>query len=263
MCLWVRTAQAQRRRVIRGVGLHEEMAILNAYQHVFPVVAGDRSADGRVLLIDQVLGTAFPIGGNFWITAAHVLKGANALGFLEGTDWRCAQIERREVADSYDVGLFEVTKVTGTPVPWIERSLPMSEAVLAVGFPYALNRNLNTVSARAFRGSVVAPAITTKIPAKPLVYELQFQCPRGLSGAPLLHEDTALFVAGMVVGNAATEMMVLADREVLKDGSTSIVERYEMLQLGIAIQTSSILSLKFEALGKSVGEHLKSLNLLK
>lgn len=234
------------------------MPVLDAYQHVFPVVTGTRSADGRALMVEQVLGTAFCIGGGFWLTAAHVLRSANALGFVRDRDWLCAPIERQEFADAHDVAVFELRQVTATPIGWHLAELPMSQNVLSVGFPYALNRDLNTVSVRAFRGPVVAPATTTRIPAKPRVYELQFQCPRGLSGAPLLYEDTSLRVAGMVVGNAATEMLVLSDREVLKDGSTSIVEKYEMLQLGIAIQASEILSLRFDLLGKTVRDHLSS-----
>jgi len=61
---------------------------------------------------------------------------------------------------------------------------------------------------------------------------------------------------GMVVGNASTETNVFATKEVLKDGATTIVERYEAMNVGLAIQASALAALKFEVLGCTLREHL-------
>jgi hypothetical protein len=144
----------------------------------------------------------------------------------------------------------------------MSEELPMAAPVLSVGFPYALNRDLKSLSLRAFRGHVVAATSSSALPARPRVYELQFQCPRGLSGAPLVFESSRLMNAGVIVGNATTQMLVLSDKEVLAEGSTTIVERYEMLQLGIAIQAGAILSLHFDLLGRTLAEHLRAHGML-
>ena len=237
------------------------MAVVDAYKHVFPVVGGNRSKDGEALLVSQVFGTAFPIGGDFWLTAAHVLRGASneavaGLGFVVNKEWLAVFVERHEMNESHDIAVFEAKQIEGSPLRWAAEELAMSTEVLSVGFPYALTPDLPSVSIRAFRGSITAAATTTKIPGRPRAYELQFQCPRGLSGAPLLHESRELCIVGVIVGNAATEMLVLSDKELIADGSTTIVERYEMLQLGIAVQVSSLLQLKFQLLGGTLQQHL-------
>jgi hypothetical protein len=64
----------------------------------------------------------------------------------------------------------------------------------------------------------------------------------------------------MICGNAATEMLIFQDREEIDDGKrVEIVERYESLQLGIAIQTCSLTSISSSLLGKSIGEHVQGL----
>jgi hypothetical protein len=84
-------------------------------------------------------------------------------------------------------------------------------------------------------------------------------CPRGLSGAPVLERrgDLAV-VAGMVIGNERMEMNVLTEREVVSEGEKTIFERYEALNLGIALQSRSILGLgPFKVLnGRRIREHL-------
>lgn len=235
---------------------------------MFPVVGGTRSEDNRALIVTEVYGTAFSIGGTYWMTAGHVLRSAAnqpvmGLGFVDGSGWRFASCGPYEIQDAYDVGVFEISNVTAGAWPWSGDELAMAVPVLSVGFPYALNPDLKTVSIRAFRGHIVAAASTLVLPAEPRVYELQFQCPRGLSGAPLVFESSRLLTVGVIVGNAATQMLVLSDKEILADGSTTIVERYEMLQLGIAVQVKSLLPLRFEILGgKTLAEHLRSHSLL-
>ncbi len=244
------------------------MADIDAYSHVFPVAGGALSKDGRALIVTEIYGTAFAIGGGYWMTAGHVLRSAASqaimgIGFMDGSEWSFTSCGPHEVQGLYDVGVFQVANVTGSALPWAGDELPMAAPVLSVGFPYALNLDLKTLSIRAFRGHIVAAASTCALPAKPRVYELQFQCPRGLSGAPLLFKSTRLLNVGMIVGNASTQMLVLSDKEILADGSTTIVERYEMLQLGIAIQAGALLPLRFDILGgKTLAEHLRSYNLV-
>jgi hypothetical protein len=57
-------------------------------------------------------------------------------------------------------------------------------------------------------------------------------------------------------------MLVLSDKEILADGSTTIGERYEMLHLGIAVQAGALLPLHFDLLGGTLAEHLCAHGLL-
>jgi hypothetical protein len=202
------------------------------------------------------------------LTAGHVLRSAAALpvmgiGFVSGKRWLTRRCGAHEILESHDVGIFEAEGIEATPLPWLSGELPITAPVLSVGFPYGLNRDISSIDLRAFRGHVVSAASNPVLPAKPRVYELQFQCPRGLSSAPLIFESSGLFAAGVVVGNATTQMLVLSDREVFAEGATTIFERYEMLQLGIAAQSDALRPLKSELLGATLQEHLASHGLVR
>jgi hypothetical protein len=239
------------------------MADFEIFDIAFPLTKATTTGAGA--LLHQVVGTAFPIGGSFWVTAAHALGAANSMGFLRGDEWLHSSIAREERMDEYDIAIFEaIVERKLAPLHWINAPLRSMSQVVAIGFPYAYDPELAQVNHRCFTGAIVAPLnATTRIPAQPPIYELQFQCPRGLSGAPLIFNHANRFaVAGVVVGNVSTEMLVLSDKEILKDGSTSIVQRYEMLQLGIALQSAGLFDLHFEILGMTLGEHLKRHRLL-
>ena len=99
----------------------------------------------------------------------------------------------------------------------------------------------------------------------PPSYELSFQCPRGLSGAPLLirHGDSML-ITGIVIGNQRTEMLVFSERESVSDVKEVITERFEALHLGIALQCRAFLDLgPFGVLnGRTIRQHLAQQDLL-
>ena len=247
---------------------HLLSAVTNAFRHVFPVVGGELSSDGQVLLATDVYGTAFPIGGGHWITAGHVVRSAaahplSAIGVPSGERWATRSIKAFEVIESHDIAVFTAEHSDVDLMPWVAGALPITIPVSSVGYPYALNRELRSIDLRGFRGYIVSNTTTTVLPARPPVYELQFQCPRGLSGAPLVLEDPHSRVCGVVLGHATTEMLVMTDRETAADGTTTTVhERYEMLQLGIAVQSSALLPLRPDLLGKTVHEHLVAHGLL-
>jgi len=130
--------------------------------------------------------------------------------------------------------------------------------VQCCGFPYALDRARMCIDIRALRGHVVAARSFAQLPARPLIYELSFACPRGLSGAPLFTVEPQSHLAGMVLGNAATDMLVLSSREVLSNGTTEVIEQYERLQLGIAEQAPFLLTLESRLLGGRLDAYLRA-----
>ena len=97
---------------------------------------------------------------------------------------------------------------------------------------------------RSFVGHVVSATTFGRLAPDPLSYELSFQCPRGLSGAPLLtRHDDSMLITGVVIGNQRTEMLVFSERESVSDMKEVITERFEALQLGIALQCRAFLDL--------------------
>jgi len=63
----------------------------------------------------------------------------------------------------------------------------------------------------------------------------------------------------MIVGNSSTEMLVYSDREIIHDlgmQKESVVERYEALQLGMAVQSSALLNIDSRILNANLKNHL-------
>jgi len=139
-------------------------------------------------------------------------------------------------------------------------------AVWTTGYPFAYERELSTITVRSFSGHVISDTMMRELRLKPRVYELSFQCPRGLSGAALANGPpwTRAMVRGMVLGNKITSMTVFHEVETLKEhGREFELRREEALHLGVALKASVLLSLRFRSLGCSLADWLGRHGLLK
>ncbi len=147
---------------------------------------------------------------------------------------------------------------------WTGFNLQPLDDVQSWGFAYGHQEVMSLVFGvqRAFKGYVVCNRPgwqrlgTNDIPFP--VYELSFQAPRGLSGAPLLNADTIPTVFGVVIGNSESRMLVHHSTEVDAGGEQRITEQYESLTLGIAVRSDAILRLKSKLITGTIGEHLES-----
>ena len=83
-----------------------------------------------------------------------------------------------------------------------------------------------------------------------------------MSGAPLCLLDHEPTIEGIVIGNRSTEMVVFSSRERVADDKETIVERFEAMQVGVAIQARALLELESALLGKTLGAHLAEQGLL-
>jgi hypothetical protein len=247
------------------------MGWISGYEIAFPVAGGASAEENpAVVFIAQVYGTAFSVGGDCFLTAAHTIHAAGenphlGLGCPEGGLWKFSPITDLEVVDDYDLGIIEAKLPVSRALNWNVDELPMLEPIRTVGYPYALDIQHARLQIRAFAGHVVGARTFHRFEAAPRIYELSFACPRGLSGAPIL--DGHHRVAGLVVGNESTEMTVFTDREVISEktgGETRVeqIERYEALQLGIALQSASLLDLRSRILGGDLCDHLASKELV-
>ncbi|MCI5137032.1 MAG: serine protease [Candidatus Electrothrix sp. AR1] len=246
------------------------MDTIDMYKYSFPVIGGDIRHDTQEpsMVLNQIYGTAFSIGSGFFLTAAHVINSVrehkwHGLGYSENKIWlSCVSTDFETIVD-YDIGILKVQSIDCLEMDWDNNTLPMSQRVLTAGYPYSFDNHNMAINIRAFSGYIVSDPQFYSLPAKPSVYELQFPCPRGLSGAPLFTPGSSPKIVGMIIGNHSTEMLVYSQREIEEDSNNkSIVERYEALQLGIALQTNSVLDCHFELLGSTLGSHLKRSKLI-
>jgi len=93
-----------------------------------------------------------------------------------------------------------------------------------------------------------------------MVYELSFNCPRGLSGAFLLSRgSTAPRIKGMILGNSNKEIVMFMEEEIdVQQDNSSYYLKTETTTFGIALEAKEILNLQSETLGGSIQAFLKS-----
>jgi hypothetical protein len=248
------------------------MLIIEGHDYDFPVIGYDRkgSTSKHVFTPKNVYGTAFNIGEDYFMTAGHSLKSSAsdndtvAIGFIDGQHYLASEAMDYEVIPEYDVGFIKVmAKINrAKSLRWEHNRLASLIDVGAGGYPYALDLENNTIGSRSFKGYIVSRKRFHGFSAKPWVYEISFQCPRGLSGAALITLDGSPKIAGMIVGNHTTKMLVFSDSERISESKETIVERYEALQLGIALQSTGLLSINSRILNGTLLDHLKKHGLL-
>ncbi len=244
------------------------MPKINTYNYVFPLLTGSPpTEDRKAAIVSTVDGSSFCLYENYFLTAAHVLKEILeyewfGVGYIkDGTsDWTFANIVNYESFDDLDIALIEVdiSNIKNLEkLNWHMETLDMGMDIIAVGYPYALETRLNLLSIRGFKGNIVSASRTALLTSHPRAYELDFQCPRGLSGAPLMRSKD-FSVCRMIVGNSKSMMLVFSDKEVTREGkSEKIVERYESMSLGLAIEGTEILKIKSNLMSHDIG-HLVS-----
>ena len=209
------------------------------------------------------------------LTAKHVLVEASSRGHqivvgLQAPNgfFKAARVVQSEQLDA-DIALLDVEFVVAGSDRWFNRfkwrepPVEPFERIHVVGYGHGMYRvdDRESLVVRAFQGHVVSRLDEFKPvgwagSAFP-VYELSFAMPLGLSGAPLLNSQGAVFVHGVVLGNSEARMLVFRSEERLTHGAVvAAVEQYEALTLGIAVEAKAVLTQTSTLLGKTIREHL-------
>lgn len=252
------------------------MALVSGYSIALPVfsaVAVPASDGDAYRPQGEVCGSAFALGGDYMLTAQHVLAEASAggdevvVGLQTDGFLKAARVVESEQLHA-EIALLRVEFVVEGSDKWFNRlrwregPLHTFEAVRVLGYAYGIHRvdNRESLVVRGFEGRVVSGLREFKPvgwPGLPFpVYELSFLAPRGLSGAPLLSSGTE-FVHGVVIGNSQSRMLVFRSEERVREGdAAATVEQHEAMTLGIAVQASTVLAQTSRLLGKSIREHL-------
>ena len=221
-------------------------------------------------------GTSFSLGGGYYITAKHVIESAVSsiesgsaehlgIGQPEETthtekEWIFSTFDEYEFHPHLDIALFKVPDDFENVVvlPWVTKSLNIFDDVRAGGYPYSLDLQNKVINVRGIKGHVIGTGRHIEGRINFQSYELSFNPPRGLSGAPILFGDAIPRVSGVVIGNRTHEMEVSSSEEIsVTNDITEIYSKIEMMHIGICIQSSEFISYKFQLLNSSIEEWIK------
>jgi hypothetical protein len=261
------------------------MPVKTGYSMASPILCAEDSS-GEQRAIGEVRGSAFSIGGDYFLTAGHVARAAaacpgGAVAVVPDSrgDLRPARIVDSEILEG-DVGLLRADVATiGSAsmdssgsfycLQWQTKQLNPFEIVRVVGYAYGVHTvdERRSLVVRGFQGHVTSHLMEFKPvgwKGSPFpVYELSFVAPLGLSGAPLLNASGTVQVHGVVIGNSESRMLVhRSDERLTEEGAVSTLENYEVLTLGIAVDASYVLALRSNLLGKPIRDHLEAFNLV-
>ena len=226
------------------------MNIFELDNYVFAIFGGELQND--VFIPKDVFGTASRLSEFTFISTAHTIINASsydscAMGIaLPGMrQLHFELIDEFELFEKIDLATFSIFnyhqyghllsfKLSFKP-------LNMLDDVVAVGFPHGLDNINQVLKYRALKGHIVNHGPFYRFDSRPVAYELSFNCPRGISGAPLMkykESDSAFNIHGYIIGNTKVEMTVFSEREVTNNGEReSVYEKTETTNLGIAIDS--------------------------
>ena len=218
---------------------------MNPHAVNLAVVAGHGNRDENVFDLSYGVfhGTAFCVGPDLFLTAAHVFQDAQgdgevAVARLTPGQHQAQTVRDAEVFQDIDLALLRCPNLAAEIVPCRFSPLYYLADVFAMGYAFGLEPPVYHL--RAFKGHVVNRRGLTNLTAAPPGYELSFVPPPGLSGAPLLTEraDGSPLVVGMILKHQTTEY---CDRK---------------MELGLALDIEALLTLDSRVLGGSIAERL-------
>ena len=157
----------------------------------------------------MIFGTAFALAPDLFLTAGHVTLSAASAGDValaqlggspDGSHFEL--VDECEVFDEIDVSML---RCKGFELPGLNmefEKLPIFTEVRSIGFALGLDPQFHSYVPRGFAGQIVSGHQLFNWRGQPLVYELSFAPPMGMSGAALIPGSGPLRAAGIVIGSA-------------------------------------------------------------
>lgn len=228
------------------------------------------------LELNNIVGTAFAIGNNLYMTAWHVLEQAiefklPAIGLQEKDDtdsFDFVPIEEYEYHKEYDIAVFTVNhqerKHNVRALPWISSPLAIFHPVSSMGYPYSFDTEKKSLFPRGYSGNIVVGRTwrdrSNYLTANPEILEVSYISPRGLSGAPLIFNQK--FICGVTLGNIGKYVEVVRAEHELTDEGLIIQETRFFHGFGISFESLQNLSFG-KLIDTTFKNHLDSVGLLK
>jgi len=169
------------------------IAINDAYKLVHPIFDVNPGMCPASVTATLVNGTCFSIGNGLFLIAKHVHKDASVsekvcVGFVdeEVKRWNTIDVEDYEYLDDFDLAILKLKGINfPQAITMVDGNCGIMHPVHTVGYPYGMNTQISKIIVRGFTGHIVSMMPTEKDIGTE-IYELDFACPRELSGAPLM-----------------------------------------------------------------------------
>lgn len=227
------------------------MAKVNFMDYFFPVIGGGTREGG--INMNELYGTCSYIKNNLFITAGHTVKNAleeNVFGIAQlkipGKFWNFIPVVDHYIIEDLDLAIIKTNTLKFEPIAVKIDPGPLSllDSIWTGGFPHGYDRSNIRIVNRALKGSIVSAGPLMAFPSMPQSYELSFNCPIGISGAPILSTCPRgkECVFGYIVGNSQVDLIVneYTEKET-STGKEKIYKQMNTTQFGIAISTSEVL----------------------
>ena len=252
---------------------------MSLQQVSLPVFIAKEIENNKRVIEGDLLGTAFAIGKNFFISAGHVVhhffekeKHDLIVGIYDVISgvFTAAEVHEVEVLKK-DIGILKIDpniaeqSVSPMRLKWVEEPLYILDKVCTAGYPHGLHRldDSKAIIIRGFSGNIIShhnrfrPISSDEECTE--VYEVSFKVPCELSGAPLLNTSGELHVHGILIGNWETRLSI---RSFVEKEEEKTIEQYDIQNFGIAVTVPEILRLHSSIIGGTIGDHLNENNLL-
>jgi len=241
------------------------------HQVSFPVM-GYNIVDGKAKT-DNLYGTASYLGNKIFMTAGHSILNAKeskcmGLAFRDNhnskSGYTYISFKDYEIFEDIDLALLKLEddNFEATAEKWSLKQTEFLEDVFTIGYPFGYNNLEKEMVVRGLKGHIVTRRHFHEFQNKPLIYELSFHCPKGVSGASLKSTETS-HIKGFIIANAATEISVFKETEINQDEKEKIVyEKVETTKYGVAITIANLIDKNSSILGTTFKKYLKKQNLL-
>ncbi len=250
------------------------MEQLLSFQIALPICKVKEKRGDDLIGEGDILGTCFSIGKGLLLTAAHVIEPIiGNCGVVGIFDRNTKIMHALPIIETEQIGCdIAVIKVEYNPeiydkmvhtLSWLRIQLAVFNEVATIGYPHGTNVTEKGIEfiPRGMKGHIVSAPnsfqrIGTSEPAFG-VYELSFQIPSQLSGAPLLVMAETPAVTGLVIGNKSTKTLIFQNEEVIEEEKKKvIVQQYDSMNLGIAIRQDALFPLYSKILGDNIADQL-------
>ena len=241
------------------------------HQVSFPVM-GYNIID-RKAKTDNLYGTASYLGNRIFITAGHSISNAKeskymGLAFRDNhnskSGYTYISIKDYEIFEDLDLALLRLDddNFEATAEIWTLKQTEFLEDVFTIGYPFGYNSLEKELVVRGLKGHIVTRRHFHEFEKKPLIYELSFHCPRGVSGASVKNIETN-HIKGFIIGNASTEISVFKETEITQDEKErTVYEKVETTKYGVAITIANLIDKNSKILNTTFRKYLKKQNLL-
>lgn len=241
------------------------------HQVSFPIM-GYKIINGKART-DNLYGTASYLGNRIFITAGHSVLNAKesehmGVAFRDNhnsmSGYTYVSFKDFEIFEDLDLALVKLdnNNFEAKAEKWTLKNTNFLENVFTIGYPFGYSSLEKELVVRGLKGHIVTRRHFHGFPSKPLIYELSFHCPRGVSGASLKDAETSQ-VKGFIIGNSATEISVFKEEEIIKSkNEKTVYEKVETTKYGIAITIANLIDKKSRILGTTFRKYLMKHNLL-